>query len=74
MIKITLGVEGMVCGMCESHVNDALRRAFPLRKVKSSRKKKETIMMVEEDIEDAKIEAVIQATGYQLTSIHKESY
>lgn len=74
MIKITLGVEGMVCGMCESHVNDALRRAFSLRKVKSSRKKKETIMMVEEDIEDAKIEEVMQATGYQLTSIHKESY
>lgn len=74
MIKITLGVEGMVCGMCETHVNDALRRAFPLRKVKSSRKKKETIMMVEEDIEDAKIEAAMQATGYQLTSIHKESY
>ena len=22
MLKITLGVDGMMCGMCESHVND----------------------------------------------------
>ena len=30
MLKITLGVDGMMCGMCESHVNDAIRaRHFP---------------------------------------------
>lgn len=29
MLKITLGVDGMMCGMCESHVNDAVRKAFP---------------------------------------------
>ena len=28
MLKITLGVDGMMCGMCESHVNDAVRKAF----------------------------------------------
>ena len=30
MLKITLGVDGMMCGMCESHVNDAVRKAFPV--------------------------------------------
>lgn len=29
MLKITLGVDGMMCGMCESHVNDAVCKAFP---------------------------------------------
>ena len=23
MIKITVGIEGMACGMCEAHINDA---------------------------------------------------
>ena len=26
MLKITLGDDGMMCGMCESHVHDAVRK------------------------------------------------
>ncbi len=33
MEKITVQVEGMACSMCESHVNDAIRKAFPIQKV-----------------------------------------
>ena len=37
MQEITVGVDGMMCGMCESHVNDAVRAAFPtVKKVSSS--------------------------------------
>lgn len=28
MVKITLGTEGMACGMCETHINEAVRNAF----------------------------------------------
>ena len=28
MWKYTIQVDGMMCGMCESHVNDAVRIAF----------------------------------------------
>ena len=42
MIKIILDVEGMACGMCEAHVNDAVRRAFPVKKVSSSHTKGKT--------------------------------
>ena len=27
MYKITVDVDGMACGMCEAHVNDAVRKA-----------------------------------------------
>ena len=37
MVQMTLKIDGMQCGMCESHVNDTLRAAFPLKKVSSSR-------------------------------------
>ena len=36
MIKTTLAVSGMICGMCEAHVNDAVRAAFPVKKVRPS--------------------------------------
>ena len=36
MIQITIKIDGMQCGMCESHVNDSIRRAFPVKKVTES--------------------------------------
>ena len=39
MVKITLEVEGMACGMCEAHVNDVIRKVFPVKKVTSSHTK-----------------------------------
>ena len=45
MWKYTVHVEGMMCGMCESHVNDAVRKAFPVKKVTSSRSRNETTVI-----------------------------
>ena len=28
MEKITAEVSGMMCGMCEAHINDAVRKAY----------------------------------------------
>ena len=64
MIRITVRVEGMMCGMCEAHVNDAVRKALPVKKVTSHHKKKETVILAEEDIPDSRLEAVIRDSGY----------
>lgn len=45
MVKTTLKIDGMMCGMCESHVNDAIRNAFPVKKVTSSHSKGETVII-----------------------------
>ena len=45
MIKTTVKVDGMMCGMCESHVNDAVRKAFQVDKVTSSHSKGETVII-----------------------------
>lgn len=39
MYQYIIGVEGMACGMCEAHVNDAVRNAFQVKKVTSSHTK-----------------------------------
>ena len=52
MVKITLEVEGMACGMCEAHVNDAIRKAFPVKKVTSSHTKGKTEILAENPLEE----------------------
>ena len=39
MVQITVGVDGMACSMCEAHVSDAIRKAFPVKKVTASHTK-----------------------------------
>ncbi|EFD05332.1 hypothetical protein HMPREF0631_1668 [Peptostreptococcus anaerobius 653-L] len=40
MNKITVGIKGMMCGNCENHMNEAIKKAFDSKKVKSSHKKR----------------------------------
>ena len=53
MRKYTLEVQGMQCGMCESHVNDAVRRAFRVKKVESSHSRNQTVILAEEPLDEA---------------------
>lgn len=74
MVKMTLKVEGMACGMCENHVNDSVRRAFPVKKVTSSHSKGQTEIIAENAIDEGELKRVIEATGYKVESIHSEPY
>ena len=74
MTKYTLVVDGMMCGMCESHVNDAVRKAFPVKKVTSSHSRKQTVVVAEEPIDEARLRQVIDATGYTVQSVSHEPY
>lgn len=74
MIKTTVGIEGMMCGMCESHVNDAIRKSFDVKKVSSSHSKKKTEIISEEAIDEDKLRAVIDETGYTVLSVDSEPY
>ena len=74
MIKSTVGIDGMMCGMCESHVNDAIRKSFDVKKVSSSHSKKKTEIISEEAIDEDKLRAVIDETGYTVLSVDSEPY
>ena len=40
MYEYQVGIEGMMCGMCETHIADTIRKAVPdAKKVKASRRK-----------------------------------
>ena len=74
MVKITVGVEGMACGMCEAHINEAVRNAFPVKKVTSSHTKKQTVIIAEQDIPEQKLKDVIEKSGYDAVSVSSEPY
>lgn len=74
MIQITLKINGMQCGMCESHINDSIRRALSVKKVTSSHTKGETVILTEEDIPEEKLKAVIKETGYEFKGMTKTPY
>lgn len=74
MIKTTLKIDGMMCGMCESHINDAIRNSFDVKKVNSSHTKCETVIVSKEALDEDKIKSVIDKTGYELKSISSEEF
>ena len=74
MIKITLQIDGMMCSMCESHVNDTIRRSFKVKKVTSSHTKKATEIVTEHDISDEQLAKALGETGYKLLGSKREVY
>ena len=64
----------MSCGMCESHVNDTIRRAFSVRKVSSSHSKGQTELIAENPIDEEALRKAIDETGYVLVSVKTEPY
>lgn len=74
MLKITVHVGGMMCGMCENHINDAVCKAFQVKKVTSSHSKGQTVILTENDIDEGTLRSAIGATGYEVKAVSKEPY
>ncbi len=74
LVQITIKVDGMQCGMCEAHINDAVRNAFHVKKVSSSHSKGETVVIAKENIDENALCDVINKTGYTAVSAKKEEY
>ncbi len=74
MVKITVGIEGMACGMCEAHINEAVRNAFQVKKVTSSHSKKQTVILAEKDIPEQVLKNVVAKAGYDAISVSSEPY
>ncbi len=74
MIKTTLTIDGMMCPMCESHINDVIRKDFKIKKVSSSHKKGITEIISETALDEAAVKNSIDKTGYKVISVKTEPY
>lgn len=74
MEKITIEVEGMACGMCEAHVCEAIRNAYPVKRVRASRRRHEVEVCTAEAIDLEALRGVIEGLGYLVQGIKSEPY
>lgn len=75
MNHITVKIDGMMCGMCEAHICDTIRRVFPeAKKVTASRKHGEATFLSENMIELEMLKKAIADTGYTFVSVSVEPY
>ena len=74
MFKTTLKIDGMMCPMCESHINDTVRNHFKVKKVSSSHSKGTTEIISEERLVKSTLCEEIYKTGYKVLDVKTEPY
>lgn len=74
MIKTVMKINGMVCGMCEAHINDVIRRTVSVKKVSTRKANGESVIISENEIDIAKLREAIEKTGYRVLSVATEQY
>ena len=73
MKEYILKIDGMMCPMCEAHVNDSIRNNFSVKKVEASHTKKQCVIIADE-LDEEKLKSVMDETGYQLLSVEVQPY
>ena len=74
MVKTVLKIEGMMCGMCEAHMNDLIRKNFKVKKVTSSAKDGETVIISDAELDIPWAKKQIKDIGYELVDYTSEPY
>lgn len=70
MYKTTLKIDGMMCGMCEAHINDVIRKTVKDAKKVSSSHAKGISTFESETLPDKEIlKKAIDDTGYELKDL-----
>ena len=74
MVETILKVNGMMCGMCESHINDVVRKTAQVSKVSSSHTRGETVIVSDQELDLEALKQAIAATGYTVTGAETRPY
>lgn len=74
MYETTAKIDGMMCGHCEAHVNEAVRAHFDVKKVTSSHTKNTTTIVSETPITQSQLEDALSGTGYDVVSVDSKQY
>lgn len=69
LVQYTLSVRRMMCGMCETHIQDVIRRNFEVVKVKANRHKQVVVILSKIPFDESKLAEVMNSTGYPYLGI-----
>ncbi len=71
MNKYILGIDGMACGMCELHVEEAISKSLKAKKIKASHIKNNLIVITDLEMSEDDYHKILDPTGYRITSFEK---
>ena len=75
MIKTTMKIDGMMCGMCEAHICDVIRNTLPsAKKVSASHSKGEASFITENAVDADRLKKAVDATGYTCLGLESAPY
>ena len=74
MVQTTLKVDGMMCSMCESHVNEVVRKTAQVEKVTSSHTKGETVIVSAQPLDIEALKAAIADTAASIAPTPRASH
>lgn len=62
-------IEGMTCGHCAHHVEQALKEVSGIKSAKVDLQGKVAVIELANEVEDEKIKAAVEDAGYEATNI-----
>jgi copper ion binding protein len=68
-MKKIVSVEGMTCGHCAMHVENALKGISGVQSAKVDLKAKSAVIELAHDVADADIKAAVDDAGYEVVGI-----
>ncbi|MDE6411019.1 MAG: heavy metal translocating P-type ATPase [Clostridia bacterium] len=68
-MKVTLKIEGMMCGHCEKHVKDALEKIEGVVSAEANHKKKCAVVALEKEVASDLLVAAVKEAGYEVKEI-----
>ena len=74
MIETTVSIEGMMCNMCETHVNETFRSKFDIKKVKADHKKKQAVVISENELDEAAVREAVTELGYDFLGMTSKEH
>lgn len=74
MFKTVMKIDGMMCPMCEAHINDAIRNAAKVKKVNSSHKKGIAEIISETAPDENALKNAVEKTGYKVIGYESGEY
>ena len=74
MYKTKIKIDGMSCNMCESHVNNSIRKKLDPKKVTSSHKSGNVNIITNDKISKEQIIEALDNTGYKVISFEQEDF
>ncbi len=74
MKELVLKVDGMMCGACEAHVADAVRKAANVKSVKASHTSGKVDVVLNDDLDTDVVVKAIEAEGYTVLQKEERPY